>query len=439
MTEPSLRKRKKARTRKALHEAAVRLFLEKGFEPVTVAEIAAAAEVSVPTLFSYFPEGKDGLVFALEEDRAQALTLAVGERSEGQSALAAIEAFMRTRGPFRADLTSPNPLQELIATTPALRSFARRKWADCEDAVTAALATAAQRPADLALRSLARFVLTVPDLAAQEPDPAAAMDGIFEHLRKGWSETPVNESLTVPDRQSMVDGMTQISPPVRLDDLISAITQNHSEALDQLSDAVLLADHIGEVADHLIGHFVDQARRSGASWTDIGRSMGVSKQAAQKRFVGKTDPDAVQGFQKFSKSARSAVVAAMNEAKQAGNAEIGPAHLVLGLLGIEGTALAALRAQGLDAETVRATVTATLPPRGDADPVLIPYDARSKKALELTFRAALRRGDEQISTGHVLLGLLEEENGAGVLSSLGVDAVTAEAFVAGAADETAVA
>jgi hypothetical protein len=50
---------------------------------------------------------------------------------------------------------------------------------------------------------------------------------------------------------------------------------------------VLAADHLGDVADHLIGHFVDQARRSGATWTQIGQSLGVSKQAAQKRFVPK--------------------------------------------------------------------------------------------------------------------------------------------------------
>ncbi|HEY8882756.1 MAG TPA: hypothetical protein VIM47_05095, partial [Dermatophilaceae bacterium] len=59
--------------------------------------------------------------------------------------------------------------------------------------------------------------------------------------------------------------------PVRLDDLIEAIKKVHSDALEQLSDAVIAADHLGDVADHLIGHFVDQARRSGASWTDIGR------------------------------------------------------------------------------------------------------------------------------------------------------------------------
>src|SRR3954453_17555210 len=110
----------------------------------------------------------------------------------------------------------------------------------------------------------------------------------------------------------------QMPPTVRLDDLISAIQKVHDAPLDQLSDAVLAADHLGEVADHLIGHFVDQARRSGASWTDIGRSMGVSKQAAQQRFVPKTpgvpsDLDASQGFARFTPRARNVVMAALHE------------------------------------------------------------------------------------------------------------------------------
>jgi len=133
--------------------------------------------------------------------------------------------------------------------------------------------------------------------------------------------------------------------PVRLDDLIEAIKKVHSDALEQLSDAVIAADHLGEVADHLIGHFVDQARRSGASWTDIGRSMGVTKQAAQKRFVPKgpgelSDLDPSQGFSRFTERARNAVMAAQNEAHAARNEEIGPEHLVLGLLN-EPEALAA--------------------------------------------------------------------------------------------------
>src|SRR5829696_4807481 len=116
--------------------------------------------------------------------------------------------------------------------------------------------------------------------------------------------------------------------PVRLDDLIASIEQVHSDALDQLSDAVLLAEHLGEVADHLIGHFVDQARRSGASWSEIGGSMGVSKQAAQKRFVAKGQDegaglDASQGFSRFDDEARAAVVSAQDQARAAGNDTIG--------------------------------------------------------------------------------------------------------------------
>src|SRR5262249_6063759 len=65
---------------------------------------------------------------------------------------------------------------------------------------------------------------------------------------------------------------------VRLDDLIAAIRKVHDDELDQLTSAVIAADHLGELADHLIGHFVDQARRSGASWTEIGSAMGVTKQ-----------------------------------------------------------------------------------------------------------------------------------------------------------------
>jgi ATP-dependent Clp protease ATP-binding subunit ClpA len=125
--------------------------------------------------------------------------------------------------------------------------------------------------------------------------------------------------------------------PVRLDDLIDAITKVHSNALEQLSDAVIAADHLGDVADHLIGHFVDQARRSGASWTDIGKSMGVTKQAAQKRFVprdsaGGSDLDPSYGFSRFTPRARNVVMAAHNEASTAHNDHVSPEHLVLGLL-----------------------------------------------------------------------------------------------------------
>ncbi len=214
----------------------------------------------------------------------------------------------------------------------------------------------------------------------------------------------------------------QITNPVRLDDLIDVIKQVHAEPLEQLTDAVLAAESLGEVADHLIGHFVDQARRSGASWTDIGKCMGVTKQAAQKRFVPKADAalDPNAGFGRFTPRARNVVVVAQNKAHEAGNNEITPHHLLLALFAEpEGLAAKLLAGQGIDAEAAAKAVT--LPPKVDDVPSLIPFNSRARKALELTFRQALRLGHNYVGTEHILLALLEAEDDGGPLHGLGVD------------------
>jgi hypothetical protein len=231
--------------------------------------------------------------------------------------------------------------------------------------------------------------------------------------------------------------MTEPVPPVqpaqsiRLDDLIEAIKKVHTDALDQLTDAVLAADHLGDVADHLIGHFVDQARRSGASWTEIGRSMGVTKQAAQKRFVPKAGTEAPldpqEGFTRFTPRARNAVMAAHHEAQTAGNELVQPAHLVLGLVADpESLASRAIRAQDVSLDAVRDAAVSLLPPRSESAPALVPYDAQSKKAIELTFRKALRLGHNYVGTEHLLLALLELEDGDGLLTGLGLDEAATE-------------
>lgn len=226
---------------------------------------------------------------------------------------------------------------------------------------------------------------------------------------------------------------TPITGQVRLDDLIEAIKKVHSDALDQLQDAVLAADHLGDVADHLIGHFVDQARRSGASWTDIGKSMGVTRQAAQKRFVPKAaeglDPD--QGFSRYTPRARNVVVEAQNAARASSSSEITPGHLVLGLLA-EPKALwaEAVRALGVTLDGLRDAVTAALPAAAGGEvPAMIPFDASAKKALELTFREALRLGHNYVGTEHILLALLEQEDGEGVLTGAGIGKQDVEAEI----------
>ena len=221
------------------------------------------------------------------------------------------------------------------------------------------------------------------------------------------------------------DTPTPLSPPVRLDDLIDAIKKVHNDPLDQLTDAMLAADHLGDVADHLIGHFVDQARRTGASWTQIGASMGVTKQAAQKRFTPKdpgtaADLDPNQGFSAFTPRARNVLAAAHNEAARRGNSEVGTLHILLGLLADRDCIAVALLADSrINVLGLADLAAAQLPDPVAEVPELIPYDAPARKTLELTFRQALRLGHNYIGTEHILLALLEVEDGDGPLSSFG--------------------
>lgn len=230
---------------------------------------------------------------------------------------------------------------------------------------------------------------------------------------------------------------TPAAASIRLDDLIGAIRTVHDDQLEQLRSAVVAADHLGEVADHLIGHFVDQARRSGASWTEIGAAMNVTKQAARKRFLPKdpgdiADPDN-QDFARFTARAQAVIMAAHQAARSAGHATVEPAHLLLGLL-VDADALAsrALAAQVELAEVeraARAALPAAVVPTAEQAGALVPYGEAAKKLLELTFREALRLGHNYVGTEHVLLALQECEGGDGVLAALGVTKAATEGWL----------
>jgi AcrR family transcriptional regulator len=192
-TDPAVgrRERKKAQTRQSLVDAARRLFYERGYEQVTVAQIAAEADTAVTTLFKHFPDGKDALVFgddAEDDERAASLVAAVAGTGSVRAALGGLRVFLQSRGVFEADApTDRRRLLEFILATPQLRPYARRRWEVCEGPLAAALATEAGSPPDApALRALARYVLQVPDLASGDPDPGATLDAIFDRLEQGW-------------------------------------------------------------------------------------------------------------------------------------------------------------------------------------------------------------------------------------------------------------
>lgn len=194
MTTPAAgrRERKNARTRTALREAALRLFLERGYDQVSVKEIADAVDISVPTLFNHVPDGKEALMFDDGAERHESLLAALRERPAGQSVMAALREFMSGRGPFVADPTPEfRHRTELIQNTPALSDYSRTLWIRCENDLAAAIAAETGRPPDdMTARAAARYVLEIPQFAGAEPDPVAALNAIFDFLEHGLPTIP---------------------------------------------------------------------------------------------------------------------------------------------------------------------------------------------------------------------------------------------------------
>jgi hypothetical protein len=222
--------------------------------------------------------------------------------------------------------------------------------------------------------------------------------------------------------------------PVPLDNLIAYVKGLHPEGgpLENVSDAFTVSTQLDEQADALIGYFVDQARRSGLSWSQIGGAMGVTKQAAQKRFVPSASkisdmmPESVKPFSRFTARAARTLAAA---GKLAAPSPLTSAHLAAALL-TEPDGLAA-----------RAIVVAVKAPEqlyaalgtgpaeqaentGSAELLDLSLDETAKSALKSALKAALRLGHNYIGTEHFLLGLLSE--GGPVAEAFGALGLTPE-------------
>ncbi|HEX3779876.1 MAG TPA: TetR family transcriptional regulator [Pseudonocardiaceae bacterium] len=184
--ETGRRERKKAQTRRSLADAALRLFLQHGYDQVSVKDVADAADVSVTTLFKHFPS-KEALVFDEDDDIETALVAAVRDRAPGRSIPAALRAHILATTP---DITVPGFAEFLRMTTdtPALRDYGHRMWMRHQTALAHAIAEeVGARPEDVACAALARFALETRDLTRREPDQAHALDEIFNLLEFGWT------------------------------------------------------------------------------------------------------------------------------------------------------------------------------------------------------------------------------------------------------------
>ncbi|MFD7818682.1 TetR/AcrR family transcriptional regulator [Streptomyces sp. NPDC059785] len=180
------RERKKAATRQAIADAALELFLEHGFDRVSVRDVAERADVSTTTLFAHFP-GKEALVFDREEAVEAQLIAAVRERPAGQDVVEALRAHALGCWVPMASDPRLRRFTELVDGTPALREYAERMWLRHADALGAAVAEALGRDVDdVACAALARFVLEIPTLARGRRNPAAAVEAVFDLLTDGW-------------------------------------------------------------------------------------------------------------------------------------------------------------------------------------------------------------------------------------------------------------
>ena len=186
-----LRERKKARTRAAIREHALRLFREQGYNATTVEQIAEAAEVSPSTFFRYFPTKED---VVLQDD----FDLLGMEAFEAQPAeLSPVAALRAATAKIVATLTPEELAQfrettRLTLTVPEVRARALDEFARTIDEIAAAIAKRTGRaPDDFAVRNVAGALIgvimaaTMPWAEAPNPDMFARIDAALAHLDAG--------------------------------------------------------------------------------------------------------------------------------------------------------------------------------------------------------------------------------------------------------------
>jgi hypothetical protein len=196
-----------------------------------------------------------------------------------------------------------------------------------------------------------------------------------------------------------------MAPTPTLQELIDTVRQDAptSHALDQLAAAASAAAQLTEVGDAVLGYYVDQARRSGHSWTDISASLGVSKQAAHKRFATATRPP---GLDHFTARARRVLETATDAARGLGHPYVGTEHLLLALYSEpDGVAATVLTEAGIGRDAVELAVLRRVPRRDETPEPPLPHTPRAVAVIEGTVREALLLGHDYVGTEHLLLAL----------------------------------
>lgn len=190
-TEPlGRRERKKAATRKSISDVATMMFLERGFDNVSIREVADAADVSPTTVFAHFPQ-KEALVFDEDDEQRDRLVAAVRDRRDGITINRAIHDFYTAEVGANIDEHGDDVSRIFIRflnETPALRDYAAKMWLRHEDALAAAIADELGLDEPTAeIRVYSRFILQMQLLVNEHDDQLGILDAGFTVLENGWA------------------------------------------------------------------------------------------------------------------------------------------------------------------------------------------------------------------------------------------------------------
>jgi ATP-dependent Clp protease ATP-binding subunit ClpA len=219
-----------------------------------------------------------------------------------------------------------------------------------------------------------------------------------------------------------------MAPAPPLADLIATVEADaaSAEPLACLATASATAAELADTSDALVGHFVDRCRAAGHTWADISDALGVTRQAAHKRYS--VTP---RELNRWTERAKAVLAASVDAARGLGQPYVGTEHLLLGLFPPGGIGAAVLAEQGITEASVAEHVVARTPvgPAGPAEP---PFTPLAAQVFGGALSEALSMGHNYIGTEHLLLALFGQPEGqaAQILADAGATHAACKARIA---------
>jgi ATP-dependent Clp protease ATP-binding subunit ClpA len=197
-----------------------------------------------------------------------------------------------------------------------------------------------------------------------------------------------------------------MAPAPDLNDLIATVEADAAgDPLARLATASAVASELTDTSDALVGHFVDQCRAAGHTWAEISGSLGVTRQAAHKKYSS-----IPRDLERWTPRAKQVLDHAISGARAFGHAFVGTEHLLLGLFPPGGIGAQILDGYGLTEASVAEQVLAHTP-RRESGPAEPPFTPLAAQALGGALTEAISMGHNYIGTEHLLLGLFGQPDG----------------------------